>query len=597
MKQKEDKTKGLLGHFNYFREKLGKHIYVFIVLNFLVGLLDGLGLTMFIPLLSAATDTTNANESLGSLQVVIDFLQSWGIEFTIVNILILMVVLFTFKGVISYFRSIYVTKINLRAAKNLRFQLVDGVEGLSYDGFTKMSVGRIQNHVFHEAWKLIESIKIYMDIIQFGTMLATYAILAAVSNWQFAIMVAIGGYITDFLFKYLSKLIKEYAKKQIGLGNSFNEILVQSVNNFKYLKATNYFPRYKKILRENIELNNHYNLQSSILNSIMVNAREPMIITIIALVIVIQLKVFDGNLASILVSLLLFYRCLGYLVNLQMAIAAFAPASASIESIDTILKEFEENREPLFLDEVSSIAEEIKVNHLGVTFGNLQVLSDINITIPSKTSVAFVGESGAGKTTLANVICGLQRPHSGEVMVGNQSLYASNLNSYRSKIGYITQEPVIFNDTLFNNVSFWAEKTPEALEKFHRVMEMVSLTQFVSELENQEDSKLGNNGILVSGGQKQRISIARELYKDVELLIMDEATSALDSETERHIKDSIDLLHGKFTMIIIAHRLSTIKNVDTVYLLEKGKISAQGNFSELAEKSERFRKMVELQEI
>ena len=178
-----------------------------------------------------------------------------------------------------------------------------------------------------------------------------------------------------------------------------------------------------------------------------------------------------------------------------------------------------------------------------------------------------------------------------------KSLYEANLSSYRNKIGYITQEPVIFNDTLFNNVSFWAEKTPESIDKFYKVMDMVSLRSFVEELENKEDSFLGNNGILVSGGQKQRISIARELYKDVELLIMDEATSALDSETERHIKDNIDMLHGKFTMVIIAHRLSTIKNVDKVYLLEKGEIVNSGNYIELTKSSEKFRKMVELQEL
>ena len=106
-----------------------------------------------------------------------------------------------------------------------------------------------------------------------------------------------------------------------------------------------------------------------------------------------------------------------------------------------------------------------------------------------------------------------------------------------------------------------------------------------------------NNGILISGGQKQRISIARELYKDVELLILDEATSALDTETERHIKNNIDLLQGQTTLIIIAHRLSTIKNVDMIYLLDKGKIIASGDFDSLVKSSEKFRKMVELQEL
>ena len=209
----------------------------------------------------------------------------------------------------------------------------------------------------------------------------------------------------------------------------------------------------------------------------------------------------------------------------------------------------------------------------------------------------MVGESGAGKTTLANVICGLLPPNKGEVVTNNQLIYNSNLDSFRSKVGYITQEPVIFDDTIFNNVTFWAEKTPENLEKFHNAMNMVSMKSFVENLDRQEDTPLGNNGVLISGGQKQRISIARELYKDIDLLIMDEATSALDSETEKYIKDNIDLLHGKFTIVIIAHRLSTIKNVDRVYLLEKGEILDSGSYNELIEKSARFKRMVELQEV
>ena len=234
---------------------------------------------------------------------------------------------------------------------------------------------------------------------------------------------------------------------------------------------------------------------------------------------------------------------------------------------------------------------------LNIKFDYEQMPMHFTLSVKKGEKIAIIGESGAGKTTLANVICGLQIPHGGDVIVDGKSLYESNLNSYRSKIGYITQESVIFNDTLFNNVTFWDKKTPETIKKFYNVMEMVSLTDFVNNLENKEDSTLGNNGILVSGGQKQRISIARELYKDIELLIMDEATSALDTETEKHIKDNIDLLHGKFTILIIAHRLSTIKNVDTIYLLEKGEISGSGDYNSLVQSSERFKRMVELQEL
>src|SRR5690606_17764987 len=153
--------------------------------------------------------------------------------------------------------------------------------------------------------------------------------------------------------------------------------------------------------------------------------------------------------------------------------------------------------------------------------------------IPKNTTIALIGESGSGKTTLANLIAGLIEPNKGEMLIDGVRINTLNLNSYRSQIGYISQEPVIFSDDIFNNITFWAERTPENEERFWEVVKLASLEDFIQSQSKQELTLLGDNGILISGGQKQRISIARELYKNAEILIFDEATSALDSETEK----------------------------------------------------------------
>ncbi len=170
-----------------------------------------------------------------------------------------------------------------------------------------------------------------------------------------------------------------------------------------------------------------------------------------------------------------------------------------------------------------------------------------------------------------------------------------NIETYRSKIGYISQESVVFNDTIFNNITFWAEPSAENKKRFWEVIEMAFLSEFINAQEEKENAPLGDNGLLVSGGQRQRISIARELFKDAEILILDEATSALDSETEQIIRENIERLHGHYTMFIIAHRFSTIKHVDEIYLLEEGEIIHSGNFNEMVEHSPRFRNLVTLQ--
>jgi subfamily B ATP-binding cassette protein MsbA len=167
---------------------------------------------------------------------------------------------------------------------------------------------------------------------------------------------------------------------------------------------------------------------------------------------------------------------------------------------------------------------------------------------------------------------------------------------FRSRVGYITQEPVIFNDSIFNNVTFWAPKTPENLAQFWEAIEMANLVDFVYDLPEREGMILGDNGVKASGGQKQRISIARELYKEVEIIVFDEATSALDSDSEKIIQENINSLQGKYTIILIAHRLSTIKNVDKIYLIDKGRIKSSGDFEQLFSSDVNFRRMVQLQE-
>ena len=585
-------------YFNYFKKFIGIHMYGYIFINFLIGLLDGLGLAMFIPLLAIATNSVNiqkSSENSSGLEYLIKFFNKFNLEISLVNVLIIMISLFVIKGIIFYVRIIYLTKIRLFAVRKIRLNLVDGLQNLSYHAFTQMDAGKIQNNMVGETGRLITALQQYFNFLQHFIMLLTYVSMAYFSNWQFSLMVALGGILSNVFFKYINKLTKSYSKRLTNIGNDFNGSLIQSIQNFKYLKATDYITHYSKRLSKSVYDNEEVTYKLGKLGAIAESLREPMIIVIISIVIVVQVQVLGGDFSNMLVSLLLLYRALAHLVSLQNAWNTFLSYSASMESVDKLNEDLFINKELLFVEKIDSI-DQIKVDGVSLKFGNQKILDNVSLTIPPKKSIAFVGESGAGKTTLANVICGLQPIDEGKVFIGKTELYKSNLPIFRQKVGYITQEPVIFDDTIYNNVTFWAERSKGNIEKFNKVMEMVSLSNFINDLEAKEDTRLGNNGILISGGQKQRVSIARELYKDVNLLILDEATSALDSETEKYIKENIDLLQGKCTIIIIAHRLSTIKNVDKIFILEKGKIKDEGNFNELLLKSEKFNRMVNLQE-
>jgi ABC-type multidrug transport system fused ATPase/permease subunit len=217
------------------------------------------------------------------------------------------------------------------------------------------------------------------------------------------------------------------------------------------------------------------------------------------------------------------------------------------------------------------------------------------------TTVALVGESGAGKSTLVDMMTLMLRPRTGEIRIDDVPGSEADLASWRSQIGYVSQETVVFDDTIANNISLWKgdyESDPEHRERVEQAARDAYAHHFIEDLPNGYQTVVGDRGVRLSGGQRQRLFVARELFKQPNLLLLDEATSALDTESERYIQQSIDDLQGEVTVVIIAHRLSTIKNVDYIYVLDDGHVIEQGTYDELRGHEEsRFREMVEMQSL
>ena len=198
------------------------------------------------------------------------------------------------------------------------------------------------------------------------------------------------------------------------------------------------------------------------------------------------------------------------------------------------------------------------------------VLSDLSIEIKRGEAVGFIGESGAGKTTLADIILGLFEPQSGRILVDGKSIYDENTN-WHKMIGYVPQSVFLIDDTIRNNILFGIDEKDADEERLKKVLDQAQLSEFVSKQPKGLDTVLGERGVKISGGQRQRIAIARALYYDPDILVLDEATSALDNETEAAVIESINALQGEKTLIIVAHRLTTIEKCDKVYEIKNGK--------------------------
>ena len=215
-----------------------------------------------------------------------------------------------------------------------------------------------------------------------------------------------------------------------------------------------------------------------------------------------------------------------------------------------------------------NLEKEIKVEDMTFHYPDTEdaVLAHVNVTIPKNKSVAFIGPSGAGKTTMVDLILGVLKPQAGKITVDGMDIKES-YRGWHDKIGYIPQTIYMLDDTIRNNIAFGKTEGIDDADIW-AALKQAQLDEFVKSLDEGLDTMIGEAGVRLSGGQRQRIGIARALYRRPEVLVLDEATSALDTETEAAVMEAIDSLQGEMTMLIIAHRLSTIKNCDMVYQVE-----------------------------
>lgn len=301
--------------------------------------------------------------------------------------------------------------------------------------------------------------------------------------------------------------------------------------------------------------------------------------------------------AMFIFYLVILYSVINPLKEFSKAFYNIPQGLASMDRIDMILKADNNIIDPSSPVELNEMETGIEFRDVCFTYANseIQVLKNINLTVPKGKTIALVGQSGSGKSTLVDLVPRYHDVSSGAILIDGKNIKDVKIADLRSQIGNVNQEAILFNDTFFNNITFGVENA--SMEDVIAAAKIANAHDFIMESEHGYDTMIGDRGGRLSGGQRQRISIARAILKNPPILILDEATSALDTESERLVQEALERLMKSRTTIAIAHRLSTIKNADEICVLHEGQIVERGTHEELIGKNGYYKKLNDMQSL
>lgn len=453
-----------------------------------------------------------------------------------------------------------------------------------------------QNYLFHVSKNVAEFQRnitsdvngfftVVLNVLQFLAEFSVCVVLVVfllIQDWVSTIAVASLLFVFMIFFAFFFKKVLVRKGEESRQANvQVTKWLMQSFSGIKEIKVTNgeefFITNYDKHYKKCAVVQR----QQSILTYLPKPVMETVCICSLLLAMIIKITVTQSDISSFVTTLSIFavaaFRMLpsfnkitGYLSGMMFNKPAIDSVYKDLLEIEELLNQKKEDKQDT---ENVTFSDSIKLNNLSFHYpeSDKWILKDANLEIKKNTSVAFIGASGAGKTTAADLILGILEPQEGSVTIDGIDIRKC-MTSWHENIGYIPQTIYLMDDTIRANITFGVPQSEIDDDRIERAMKEAQLDEFVHSLPEGLDTIVGDRGVKLSGGQRQRIGIARALYRNPKVLILDEATSALDNDTEREVMQAIDGLHGTRTLIIIAHRLSTIKKCDLIYEVGEGKI-------------------------
>jgi len=561
------------------------------------GIFEGLGISIIIPLLNHSKVSESQDRYT---QIVYELMGYAGVEISIRNILFLLVGLFIIKAIFVVSQGAYSAHLMTDFGSEMKKRFCQKYARVSYEYFINRNAGYFNNIITTEVDIALSGLNNYIQVIICIIYISIYLISAFLLNPVLTSLVIMVAGIFFLSLRVVNKYIRKLSFFITRLNAEIQSLTIQLIHNYKYLKATNGFAPVLKQAFHKIDLHRTYQFRIQFINSIPSSFVEVVSILFLSLLVWYYMEIQHKPIGAVIILLVFFWRALNRVLNFQNYWQRFCSYAGAINIVETANQELDRYQERWGSKKIHDFKDGIHLENIHFSFGDKKIIDTVSISIPKGKIIGIVGPSGSGKTTLLDIIVGMLRPQSGQVKIDNSRYGELDIHSFRKIIGYVTQDPVIFDDSVANNISFWSpgKSGPDNEGKIRQAAALAYCLDFIDENKSGFDAIIGDRGVKLSGGQRQRIAIAREIYKNPKLIIFDEATSALDTESERFIQNSILKLKGKFTLVIIAHRLSTIRQCDIIYVLSRGKVVEEGTFEELTLKENGlFKRMCDEQQL
>ena len=507
----------------------------------------------------------------------------------------------TFLKTGAYFLS-SATIIPLRTGvvRDIRNQLYQKITSLPLGFFSEERKGDIIARMSGDVQEIENSIMSSLDMLFKNPILiiAYFATLLVVS-WQLTVFTIVIVPLMGWFMGLVGRKLKAKSIKAQALWSDTMSQVEETLGGLRIIKAfcaeekmNARFDRINSSYRDNI---NRVNIRQQLAHPMSEFLGTVLIVIVLWFggVLVLNNAVLSGP--TFVYYLVILYSIINPLKDFSRSSYNIPKGLASMERVDKILMAENNIKEKAVTTPIKSFEHSIEFRHVSFRYGEQWVLKDINVTIEKGKTVALVGQSGSGKSTMVDLIPRYYDVQEGEVLIDGINVQDLGLHDLRALIGNVNQEAILFNDTFYNNISFGVENATR--QQVEEAAKIANAHDFIMASDNGYDTNIGDRGGRLSGGQRQRVSIARAILKNPPILILDEATSALDTESERLVQDALERLMKTRTTVAIAHRLSTIKNADEICVMHEGRIVERGTHDELIDLNGYYKRLNDMQSL